>query len=106
MKCLEKVKAALLTVTENVGHYEAVKKDDRYIVWAEDGGAESLGGDNQILCQAVQGTIDFYTKSESDVFVEQIQNALKNAKISYKLNSVMYEDETKLIHFEWVFEVA
>lgn len=106
MKCLDKVKEALLTVSDNVGHYEAMKKDDRYIVWAEDGAGDRLGVDNHVSFQAVQGTIDLYTKTENDPLIEQIQEALKTARICFYLNSVQYEDESKLIHYEWVFEVA
>lgn len=106
MKCLDKVKQALLKVTDNVGHYEALNKDDRYIVWAEESGKNILGADNQVACQAIQGTIDFYTKAEKDPYVEQIQAELKNARIAFYLNSVLHEDETKFLHYEWVFEVA
>lgn len=106
MKCLEKVKRALLTVTDNVGHYEALTKDNRYIVWAEDSGSNILGADNRTECQAIQGTIDLYTCMESDPYVEAIQSALRKDRICYSLNSVQYQDETKLIHYEWVFEVA
>lgn len=106
MKCLDKVKQALLKVTDNVGHYEALKKDNRYIVWAEDSGSNVQGADNQVAYQAIQGTIDFYTRDENDPYVEQIQEELKKSRISFYLNSVLHEDETKLIHYEWVFEVA
>ncbi|WP_349667046.1 hypothetical protein [Lacrimispora sp.] len=103
---LEKVKDALLTVTDNVWHYEALTKTDQYIVWAEDKEGSSLEGDNYKLEQSIQGTIDYYTKNEDDVNVEAIQTALKAARIAFYLNSVQYEDETQYIHHEWVFEVA
>lgn len=103
---LERVKETLLTVTDNVGHYEAFSQTDKYIVWAEDSEGSSLEGDNFKLEQSIQGTIDYYTKSENDPNVEGIQAALKAARISFNLNSVQYEDETQYIHYEWVFEVA
>lgn len=103
---LEKVKDALLTVTDNVGHYEALTKTDQYIVWAEDKEGSSVEGDNHKLEQSIQGTIDYYTKNEDDANVEAIQTALKTARIAFYLNSVQYEDETQYIHHEWVFEVA
>lgn len=106
MKCLEKVRDALLTVTDNVGHYESSNRDGSYIVWAEDGGGNTLGADNCTVNRAVQGTIDLYTTDEWDPYVAGIESALKAAKISHRLNSVQYEDGTKLIHYEWVFEVA
>lgn len=106
MKCLDQIREALLTVSENVWHYEAPKQDDRYIVWAEDDGDNVLGADNAIRQQAIQGTVDYYTKSEDDPDVDRIETALRTAKIAHYLNSVQYEDETKLIHYEWVFEVS
>ena len=103
---LEQVKEALLTVTDNVGHYEALSQTDKYIIWAEDGEGSSIEGDNYKQEQSIQGTIDYYTKDEDDPNVEGIQTALKAARISFYLNSVQYEDETQYIHYEWVFEVA
>lgn len=106
MKSLDKIKNALLNVTDHVYHYEAPKKCDRYIVWAEDSGNNVLGADNRVECQAIQGTVDFYTKSDKDPYVDAVHTALNKAKIAHYLNSVQYEDNTKLIHYEWVFEVA
>lgn len=106
MKCLNKVKGALLTVSENVGHYEALKKEDSYIVWAEDGSGAQLAGDNHALNQAVSGLIHYYTRMESDETVNRIVSALKEARISFRLQAVQYEEETKYIHYTWEFEVS
>lgn len=103
---LDQVRNALLSVMENVGHYEALNQTDKYIVWAEDSEGSSVEGDNHKLEQSIQGTIDYYTKSEDDSNVEGIQAALKAARISFYLSSTQYEDETQFIHYEWVFEVA
>ena len=88
-----------------VGHYEYFGDEDRYCVWAEDTEQSSVEGDNYKLEQAVQGTIDLFTKADQDHTVDQIQNALKAEKISFYLNSVQYEDETGFIHFEWVWTI-
>lgn len=106
MKCLDKVRDALLTVSENVGHYEALKKSDQYIVWAEDGEGSAVAGDNVKLEQSIQGQIHYFTRMENDLNVEEIQKALKMAKITFYLDAVQYEDETKYIHYSWVFEVS
>lgn len=95
-----------MSVTDNVFHYEALGGKDQYIVWAEDGEGTSVEADNQKINQSIQGTIDYFTKRENDVNVIAIQSALKATEISFYLNSVQYEDETKYIHYEWVFEVA
>lgn len=107
---LKVIPEVLLTVTTNVGHYEAMDKTDCYIVWAEDSEGSSVEGDNRKTLQTVQGTIDYYTRNEEDENVEKIQEALKTACISFYLNSVQYEnlDEggSGFIHYEWVWEVA
>ena len=99
-----RIRDALLTVSKDVYHFEALKKEDKYIVWAEDGESNSGHADNK-KNQVIQGTIDYFTKDDADPAVEEIQEALELYEISYKLNSVQYEDETEYIHYEWIWEV-
>lgn len=96
----------LKEVSDNVSHYEAFKKPDKYIVWAEDSEGDSVEGDNRKINQSIQGTIDYFTKEDMDPKVDEIQNALINAEISFYLNSVQYEEETQYIHYEWIWEVG
>lgn len=105
LSCLEKVKDALLTVTQNCGHYEAVEKNDKYIVWAEDGEYAELLADDYKAGQTIEGTIDYFTKDEDDDNIWKIPLALNVARIWFYLNSVQYEDETQYIHYEWLFRV-
>ena len=105
LPCLETVKDALLTVTDNVGHYTAYDDTDKYIVWAEDGEIASLETNNYKAGQTVEGTIDYFTRDEDDVNIMAIPNALNAARIGWVLNSVQYEDETRFIHYEWLFRV-
>ena len=100
------VKEALLEVTDNVFHYEAIKKEDQYIAWAEDGEGSSVEADNRKENQSIQGTVDFFTKQEEDPMADQIQKALKRKRISFYLNSVQYEETTGYIHYEWIWEVG
>lgn len=103
---LSKIKNALISVSGlSVSHYQALKKTPPYCVWAEDGGAGQLSADNAMQEQTVSGVIDYYTKTESDPNVEAIQTAMQNAKISFRLYLVQYEEETKCIHYTWEFEV-
>lgn len=105
LSSLETVMNALLTVTDNVGHYTAWDDSDRYIVWAEDSEVEALNTDNYKSGQTIEGTIDYFTKTEDDPNIEAIPNALNAARIGWSLNSVQYEDETRFIHYEWLFRV-
>ena len=101
---LSDVKAALLTVTEEVHRYAAPQNAvTPYIVWGEDNQASSLWADGRMVHQSIEGTIDYYSKTENDANVPEIQNALNNAGISFRLNSVQYEAGTKITHHEWVF---
>ena len=94
-----KVRDALLAVTDNVGHYEALNAEDRE--------AESVNADNRKAIQAIQGTVDYFTKTDGDERVDEIQKALRDAEgVAYQLNSVQHEEETGFIHYEWLWEVS
>lgn len=95
----------LLTIGVDVFHYYATQQSDNYIVWAEDGEADSTNGDNQKTDQVIQGTIDYFTNEEFDPNVEAIQEKLNAAEISWRLNSIQYEEDTGYIHYEWVWEL-
>lgn len=102
---LDQIKNALLTIGVPVSHYASVKKPDKYIVWAEDGQAEPEWADDRLIGQVIQGTVDYFTRTERDQNIPRIQNAMNEAEISFSLNSVQREDETGYIHYEWVWEV-
>jgi hypothetical protein len=93
----------LLTITPDVHHYEAAKKSDKYIVWAEDGQTKSTYADNKMMLQVIGGTIDYFTKEEFDPASDAIQTKLNSADISWKLNSIQYEKDTGYTHYEWIF---
>lgn len=76
---LGRVKDALLTVTDNVGHYKAIDSTDKYIVWAENGSGNPIRADNRCIQQVIRGTIDYFTKEENDANVDNIQEALDDA---------------------------
>lgn len=95
----------LKEVHTEVYHYDALTESDRYIVWQEETEAESLFGNDKHEEQTIQGSIDLYSKTEFEPLIDLIQEALTAADISFALNLVEYEDETELIHYEWVWEM-
>lgn len=105
LSSLEAVKDALLTVTDNVGHYTAWDDSDKFIVWAEDSEVEHAVADNWKQGGTIEGTIDYFTRSEDDENIPLIPQALNNAGIYFELNTVQYEDDTRFIHYEWLFRV-
>lgn len=109
---IDVIRQALITATaeqyqsENVFHYSAYDKTPPYIVWAEDNEYDSVEADNHKVNQTIEGTIDLFTKTEDDPLIEGIQDALNNACISFRLNTVDYEEEAEFIHYEWVWQVS
>ena len=107
---IKKIRDALapLDVIAPVNHYRKPtdSKAGRYIVWAEDGG-QNFGANNRNGEREITGTIDLYTLHEYDVLVDMIEDALNGGNhIIWNLNAVDYDDETNLIHYEWIFSVA
>lgn len=109
---LRGVLSALLTVSDAEGtnipvyHYRRSEGlTAGYIVWSEDSETDSFDSDNRKAEQQIHGTIDYYTQTEFDAVVDNVQSALDAGRIGYRLNSVQYEDETALIHWEWEFFV-
>lgn len=108
---LKTVRDALLTTgiePGNVYHYKRPKdKPKHWIVWQEDGEADSFDANNRKKEQQGRGTIDCFTQIEYDPLLDAIQEALDKAvNIAWSLESVQYEDETQLIHYEWSFRVV
>ena len=109
---LDTVRQALIAATasgydsKNVFHYYAFDRTPPYIVWAEDNEYASVEADNHKVNQTIEGTIDLFTKNEEDPLIDGIQDALNNACISFRVNTVDYEEETEFIHWEWVWQVS
>lgn len=87
-------------------HYWRQVSKKRYIIWAEDGEENSLNLDNKKAIQQVTGTIDLFTQTEYDPIADEIQEGLNELEIGWTLLDVNYEEETKLIHWEWEFKVV
>lgn len=104
MSSLVDIKNALLDVIDNVYHAEALKAETPYIVWSEDDGGAQISADNIRLNQSLQGTINYYTKTEYDPTPGSIERALDKIKLSYYFDSVAFESDTKTFHYSWVFE--
>lgn len=100
---LREIADALLTVGVPVFHYEAHQQSGRYIVWAEDGQVSALWADGKMEEQWLGGTIDYFTKAEYDDNIVAIQAALNEIDVSWRLESVQYEDFSGYIHYEWTW---
>lgn len=79
--------------------------DGTYGVYAEDG-SNILKTDDGTGEYALEGTVDLFTRDDSDTPRETVEAALESCGCAWYLNSVQFEDDTGYIHFEWVFQVA
>ena len=102
---LADVKAALLTVTSSVRKFDGTGMVCPYIVWGEDGQQDAVWANSRMQAQAITGTIDYFTALDLDPNCKKIQDALNDAGISFRLESVQYEPDTKKIHHEWVWSL-
>ena len=69
-----------------------------------EGGADAVPADGMIVQQAVRGSIDLYAPNGATTYPVAVQTAI-NGFVSWRLNSVQYEDTTRLVHSEWFFEM-
>lgn len=105
MTNLNVIKEALTAVSDKVYHYRAPDNAvPAYIVWAEDSADDFIADDKHVEI-LMSGTIDLYTSEENDPLFAKIVDALNGIPCAWYLNSTQYEEETELIHFEWVFQV-
>ena len=105
MTCLDELKNALLAVSPHVYHFHAHKPQAPYIVWGEDGPGDTVFANGRLVLQALGGTVDLFTDDPEDTALfEGIQAALDRV-CCWRLNSIQYEDDTGLTHYEWRWEV-
>lgn len=108
MATLSKIKTlrdALKGLGVPLYHYKALNQPAPYVVWSEDGFSQAERGDGKIQDYTIGGTVDYFTKTEYDPAADLIQDTLNDAGFPLWLEFVGYEDDTGLIHYQWVFEV-
>jgi hypothetical protein len=102
---LQNLKALLLTIGPPVHHYFASGQTDNYIIWAEDSAGSALYADDRMDKQTIQGTIDYYTKTEYDTVAKQIEDTLNGSDVSWYPGPVQHEQDTGYIHYEYIWEI-
>lgn len=92
-------------VVPNVYHYFRPQLKAPYAIWQEEG-AEDFHANNAVAESAVSGSTDYFTKEDFDRAVDRIQDMFAKNGFLWRLNSVQYESETGLIHYEWVWVMS
>ena len=101
---LKAIGDAYAAVVPRSYHYWRPGMSAPFLVWAEDGGNQYYS-DNQVSEQAITGSTDYFTKMEYDPVIDDIQKANASMGLAWRLNSVQFEEDTGLIHYEWAWEV-
>lgn len=64
-------------------------------------------GDNGKRDRAMAGSVDLFLHSINRTKITEVETILENILGSeWSLNSIQYETETGLLHFEWAFQVV
>lgn len=103
----QKILDTLNTVT-GLKHFHLFKPASvkaPYAVWQEDSEGQSFHASNRKVEQVLDITIDYYTQEEFDATVDSIQDALSESGVAWRLDSFQYEQDTQLLHYEWLCEV-
>lgn len=101
---LKRFGESLADLAPNVYHYHRRQKDFPCVIWQEEGPA-SFYLDDQLSESAPAGSLDYFTQEEFDPAVDEIELTLAALGISWRLNSIQYEEDTGLIHYEWLWEM-
>lgn len=91
-------------VIPNVYHYFRSQLPPPYGIWQEDGSVQ-YDANNKAAETSLSGYTDYFTKTEYDPVVDSIMEAFRANNFLWRLESVQYEEETGLIHYEFVWEV-
>lgn len=103
---LKQFGAAFAELTDKCYHYWRPVKDVPCIIWAESGEENSFHSNNKKSEQRIIGTVDLFTENEFDELADRIQETLEDLGVTWRLESVQYEEETNLIHMEWEWGVT
>lgn len=78
-----------------------------YGVIALESGGDTVWADGHMVGQVLEGSIDLFTRNAGETQFAAVQAALRGVEgLSWYFNSAQYEEDTKLMHFEWVISWA
>lgn len=103
---LQRLRELLAALSDRTFHFVAAPNTAvPFLVWGEDGATALLAEDRHAET-GMTGTVDLFTKAEAEPLFDGVQDALERSGAAWYLNSVQFEDDTGLIHYEWVWSVV
>lgn len=105
MNGLKTIKTVLLSVTDNVVLGWTHKQSPPYICYLPDG-ADSLKTDNKSGSKKLTGSVHLFSKDPSDPLVNRLETALNICECAWGFDAIQHEEDTKLWHWSWNWEVS
>ncbi|WP_305138440.1 hypothetical protein [Dubosiella newyorkensis] len=102
---MKRMRDLMLKCSPNVYHYFCDKKLKEWILWQEIAESSNGSADNRKAEQAIEFSVDLYTKEEYSPTIDKIQEVLDDNRISFSYAGATYEPDSRLIHHEWRCEL-
>lgn len=102
---LSSIAAEIRTLSNVIHHYKRVEDSAPFGVWAEQYEEDSNYSDNHKQDQGIHIQLDYYTQTEFDEVIDDLQDYFDGKEYPWTLDSVIFEDDTNLIHYTWSFTV-
>lgn len=98
---------ALLDVMDDVYHFQApADKPERYIVWGEDGGDDTIAADDRNETIALRGRLYYYTAKEFDPVFDEICDALSEVGAAWSIGQIGYDDTNNRFAYELTWRIC
>ena len=102
---LETIANEIKAISSVIHHYKRNEVSAPFGVWAEQYEEDSNYSDNHKQDQGIHIQLDYYTQEEFDEVLDDLQDYFDANEYPWNLDSVLYEDDTNMIHYTWSFTV-
>ena len=101
----QKLIDCLLFVTANVYHFFSKDTKFPYIVWKENSEGSEVAADNKKIQYSLNYSVDLYLKKPNASLIKNLETKFNNARISFQLTNVEYDNDTEIINYHYEVEL-
>ena len=86
--------------------YAWAKRPENLPTWGQvglDGEGPSMQGDNVKTDMVCEGTVDVFAREPGAEILRAVQDVFNDLEYAWELYLVLYEQDTRLIHYHWVW---
>ncbi len=88
-------------------HYDTVKKICPYGIWGETGqSGNTRHASNKTTAQVIEGFVEYFTKTEYDPVVDEIQSGFNDTHTPWRLEYVDYDYDNQVIIYRWQWQIT